>query len=73
MCGCRGARIKQQVAAMAREQIAEDLVSVTTSTAEPVFGCVTGTRYPFDERSSLYVDKRDAECFAEQEYQITWE
>ena len=41
------------------------LTLVTTSTLEPVYGCVTGTRYPFDEQSALYVDARDMKCLSD--------
>ena len=49
----------------------DDLALVITSMPDPeaVYGCITGTRYPFDEQSSLYVDVRDMECLSK-EYTI---
>lgn len=40
---------------------------VITSMPEPeaVYGCVTGTRYPFDEQTTLYVDVRDLKCLSD--------
>jgi hypothetical protein len=43
----------------------DELTLVMTSILEPVYGCVTGTRYPFDEQSALYVDVRDLKCFSD--------
>lgn len=68
MCSCGGRRpnrvMKVKSAKLARP---DELALVITSMPEPeaVYGCTTGTRYPFDEQSTLYVDVRDVECLSE--------
>jgi len=63
MCGCRGRGVN-----MVGHTIdinltkPNELALVITSTPEPIYGCITGTRYPFDEQGTLYVDIRDLEC-----------
>ncbi len=48
-----------------------DLELVVSSTPEPIYGCVTGTQYPFGEhRHTLFMDVRDIDCLSEEEYSI---
>ena len=69
-CGCTGRRPNRATKTIPVHLAKPDeLALVITSTPEPVYGCVTGTRYPFDEQSSLYVDVRDMKCLS-QEYTI---
>ena len=44
----------------------QEIVAVTTSMPEPVYGCETGTRYPFDEHDELYMDVRDVACLTDE-------
>jgi len=64
MCGCRK-RNRVAVQKIVAAGPPKDLVRVTTSTPEPVYGCVTGTRYAFHIEDELYVDQRDAKCLSE--------
>lgn len=48
-----------------------DLALVVSSTPEPIYGCVTGTQYPFDEhKRTLFMDVRDIDCLPEKEYSV---
>ena len=65
-CGCGGRRLNRVTKTLPESLTRPDELSlVMTSTPEPVYGCVTGTRYPFDEQQSLYVDVRDLKCLSE--------
>ena len=63
MCGCRRRRPNRAVPQKALKLAKPDeLALVMSSMPEPVYGCVTGTRYPFNEQSTLYMDIRDTDC-----------
>lgn len=68
MCNCGGRRpnrvMKTKPANLTRP---DELALVITSMPDPeaVYGCATGTRYPFDEQQSLYVDVRDLKCLSD--------
>ena len=71
MCGCRGRR-PNRIEKVIPISISrpDELTLVITSTPEPIYGCVTGTRYPFDEENTLYMDVRDTACLSKKEYSI---
>jgi hypothetical protein len=47
-----------------------ELVLVVSSTPEPIYGCVSGERYSFDEENTLYMDIQDTDCLSKEEYAI---
>lgn len=49
----------------------DDLALVVSSTPEPIYGCVTGTQYPFSEDEyTLFMDVRDVDCLSKEEYSV---
>ena len=70
MC-CGGSRRRRPIHPVAEAVAMGELKLVITSTPEPIFGCATGTRYPFGENNrTLFMDVRDIECLEESEYSI---
>lgn len=65
MCGCRGLRPNKAIPAAPLDLFKPtSLALVSVTTPEPVYGCFTGTRYPFNLENPLYVDRRDVECMS---------
>jgi len=68
---CCGRRRKARGVRARSSEAPGDLVLVVSSTPEPIYGCITGTQYPFDEDSStLFMDVRDIDCLSEEEYSV---
>ena len=70
-CGSRR-RVARGIRAIVRNMDApNDLELVVSSTPEPIYGCVTGTQYPFNEhKHTLFMDTRDIDCLPKEEYSI---
>ena len=73
MCGCSRQQTARRAAVRnAARSLREpsELTLVVSSTPEPIYGCVTGTRYSFDKENTLYMDIQDTGCLSKEEYSI---